>query len=129
MSKNFKKHASLRGVSEANDAATQLRERQLAQATSVTTLPGLAKQNRLDCRAHIRSLAMTQSVECTHGSIPHNALSPYGPIALTPKAHGFTMADRLSRLHTLDPCKTLAFTMAEILLSLTIIGVVAAITN
>ncbi len=41
---------------------------------------------------------------------------------------GFTMADRLSRTYTLDPCKTLAFTMAEILLSLTIIGVVAAIT-
>ncbi len=40
----------------------------------------------------------------------------------------FTMADRLSRFHTLDPNKTLAFTMAEILLSLTIIGVVAAIT-
>ena len=61
----------------------------------------------------------------------------------------FTMADRLarasrecrtqcklvfcelsktSRTYTLDPCKTLAFTMAEILLSLTIIGVVAAIT-
>ena len=40
----------------------------------------------------------------------------------------FTMADRLSRTYTLDPRKTLAFTMAEILLSLTIIGVVAAIT-
>ncbi len=53
---NFKKHASLRGVSEANDAATQLREQPLVQSTRV------------------------------------------------------------------------AFTMAEILLSLTIIGVVAAIT-
>ncbi len=83
MSKTLKKHASLRGVNVVNDAATQLRECRLAQSTSVTTLPGLAKRNRLDCRAHIRSLAMTQSV---------------------------------------------GFTMAEILLSLTIIGVVAAIT-
>ena len=39
----------------------------------------------------------------------------------------FTMADRLSRLYTLVPSRS-AFTMAEILLSLTIIGVVAAIT-
>ena len=42
------------------------------------------------------------------GLISHNALSPYRPNALTPKK--------------------VAFTMAEILLSLTIIGVVAAIT-
>ena len=42
------------------------------------------------------------------GLISHNALSPYRPIALLPKK--------------------VAFTMAEILLSLTIIGVVAAIT-
>ncbi len=61
---NFKKHASLRGVSKANDAATQLSERQLAQSTNVA----------------------------------------------------------------LSPRKRYAFTMAEILLSLTIIGVVAAIT-
>ncbi len=64
MSKKLKKHASLRGVSKANDAATQLSERQLAQSTNVT----------------------------------------------------------------LSPRKRHAFTMAEILLSLTIIGVVAAIT-
>ncbi len=79
----LKKHASLRGVSEANDAANQLTEFQRGQSTSVTTLTDFAALNRLGCRAHIRSLAMTQSV---------------------------------------------AFTMAEILLSLTIIGVVAAIT-
>ncbi len=60
----LKKHASLRGVSEANDAATQLREPTLAQSTNVA----------------------------------------------------------------LSPRKRYAFTMAEILLSLTIIGVVAAIT-
>ena len=43
------------------------------------------------------------------------------------KKLAFTMADRLSRLYTLVPSR-FAFTMAEILLSLTIIGVVAAIT-
>ena len=43
------------------------------------------------------------------------------------KKIAFTMADRLSRLYTLVPSR-FAFTMAEILLSLTIIGVVAAIT-
>ncbi len=64
MSKTLKKHASLRGVNVVNDAATQLREHQLAQSTHVTLLT----------------------------------------------------------------CKRYAFTMAEILLSLTIIGVVAAIT-
>ena len=40
----------------------------------------------------------------------------------------FTMAARLSRFYKWNPCKNAAFTMAEILLSLTIIGVVAAIT-
>ncbi len=43
------------------------------------------------------------------------------------KKLAFTMADRLSRFYTLIPSR-FAFTMAEILLSLTIIGVVAAIT-
>ncbi len=43
------------------------------------------------------------------------------------KKLAFTMADRLSRFYTLVPSR-FAFTMAEILLSLTIIGVVAAIT-
>ena len=38
------------------------------------------------------------------------------------------MAARLSRFYKWNPCKNAAFTMAEILLSLTIIGVVAAIT-
>ena len=41
---------------------------------------------------------------------------------------GFTMADRLSRFHNGLVGLRSAFTMAEILLSLTIIGVVAAIT-
>ncbi len=82
MSKKLKKHASLRGVSKANDEANQLTEFQRGHSTSVTTLTDFAALNRLGCRAHIRSLAMTQC----------------------------------------------AFTMAEILLSLTIIGVVAAIT-
>ena len=41
---------------------------------------------------------------------------------------GFTMADRLSRIHNGLVGLRSAFTMAEILLSLTIIGVVAAIT-
>ncbi len=126
MTETLKKHASLRGVSNAHDEANQLRERRLAQSTSVTTLPGLAKQNRLGCRAglspltvkscdfsvriwnRLSRLAMTQSVERTHGLNSHNALSPYQPNALSPCGH--------------------AFTMAEILLSLTIIGVVAAIT-
>ncbi len=80
---NFKKHASLRGTNAVSDEANQLTEFQRGQSTSVTTLSDFAALNRLGCRAHIRSLAMTQSV---------------------------------------------AFTMAEILLSLTIIGVVAAIT-
>ncbi len=50
----------------------------------------------------------TQNNTNKHGINSHNALSPYQPIALSPCGH--------------------AFTMAEILLSLTIIGVVAAIT-
>ncbi len=70
MIKTFKKHASLREMSNINENSN-----------------------------------MTHS----HGLNSHNALSPYRPIALT-------------------PCKRYAFTMAEILLSLTIIGVVAAIT-
>ncbi len=82
MSKKLKKHASLRGVSKANDEANQLTEFRRGQSASVTILTDFAALNRLGCRAHIRSLAMTQC----------------------------------------------AFTMAEILLSLTIIGVVAAIT-
>ncbi len=83
MSKKLKKHASLRGTNVVSDAATQLTEFRRGQSASVTILTDFAALNRLGCRAHIRSLAMTQSV---------------------------------------------AFTMAEILLSLTIIGVVAAIT-
>ncbi len=79
---NFKKHASLRGTNAVSDEANQLTEFQRGQSASVTTLTDFATLNRLGCRAHIRSLAMTQC----------------------------------------------AFTMAEILLSLTIIGVVAAIT-
>ncbi len=83
MSKNLLcPSASLRGVSKANDEANQLTEFRRGQSTSVTTLTGFATLNRLGCRPHIRSLAMTQC----------------------------------------------AFTMAQILLSLTIIGVVAAIT-
>ena len=42
------------------------------------------------------------------------------------KTHALTMADRLSRSYILG--SKLAFTMAEILISLTIIGVIAAIT-
>ncbi len=80
---NFEKHASLRGTNAVSHEPPQLAEFQRGQSTSVTTLTDFAAFNRLGCRAHIRSLAMTQSV---------------------------------------------AFTMAEILLSLTIIGVVAAIT-
>ncbi len=100
---NFKNLASLRGVNAVSDEANQLTEFQRGQSASVTTLTDFATLNRgkklnvqschssvriwnrlsrLGCRAHIRSLAMTQC----------------------------------------------AFTMAEILLSLTIIGVVAAIT-
>ncbi len=103
MNETLKKHASLRGVSNANDEANQLSwfhirteecqdctfsllskltEFRRGQSASVTILTDFAALNRLGCRAHIRSLAMTQC----------------------------------------------AFTMAEILLSLTIIGVVAAIT-
>ncbi len=109
MSKNLLcPSASLRGTNAVSDEANQLTEFRRGQSASVTILTDFATLNRLGCRAHIRSLAMTQSVERTHGSIPHNALSPYHPIALSPCGH--------------------AFTMAEILLSLTIIGVVAAIT-
>ncbi len=83
MTETLKKHASLRGTNAVSDEANQLTEFQRGQSTNVTTLTDFATLNRLGCRAHIRSLAMTQSV---------------------------------------------GFTMAEILLSLTIIGVVAAIT-
>ncbi len=97
---NFKKHASLRGVSEANDAANQLTEFRRGQSASVTTLSGFAALNRLGCRA--------------------------GLTLLTVKSCDFSVRiwNRLSRL-AMTQC---AFTMAEILLSLTIIGVVAAIT-
>ena len=48
--------------------------------------------------------------------------------SLLARSHAFTMADRLSRFHNGLVGLRSAFTMAEILLSLTIIGVVAAIT-
>ncbi len=126
---NFKKHASLRGVNVVSDEANQLSwfhirteecqdctfsllpkltEFKRGQSTNLTTLTDFAALNRLGCRAHIRLLAMTQSVERAHGLNSHNALSPHQPNALSPRGY--------------------AFTMAEILLSLTIIGVVAAIT-
>ena len=108
MTETLKKHASLRGTNVVSDEANQLTEFKRGQSTNLTTLTDFTALNRLGCRAHIRSLAMTQSVERTHGSISHNALSPYQPNALSPRGY--------------------AFTMAEILLSLTIIGVVAAIT-
>ena len=54
------------------------------------------------------------------GSTPHPTLSRKG------RGNAFTMADRLSRTYILS--RKLAFTMAEILISLTIIGIVAAIT-
>ncbi len=103
MTETLKKHASLRGMNAVSDEANQLSwfpirteecqdctfsllpkltEFRRGQSASVTILTDFAALNRLGCRAHIRSLAMTQC----------------------------------------------AFTMAEILLSLTIIGVVAAIT-
>ena len=69
------------------------------QSTCLYGLPRILTNARNDKMAGI--------CECD-GLISHNALSPYHPIALLPKK--------------------LAFTMAEILLSLTIIGVVAAIT-
>ncbi len=77
MSKKLKKHASLRGVSEANDAATQL------------------------SWFHIRT---EECQDCTFSLLPRLSEQP------------------------LAQSTRVAFTMAEILLSLTIIGVVAAIT-
>ena len=70
------------------------------QSTCLNGLPRILKNARND--------KMAGSCE-RGGLISHNVLSPSRPIALTPLAKA-------------------AFTMAEILLSLTIIGVVAAIT-
>ncbi len=101
MIKTLKKHASLRGVSNANDEANQLTEFRRGQSASVTILTDFAALNRLGCRA---------------------GLSP-----LTVKSCDFSVRiwNRLSRLAM---TQSVGFTMAEILLSLTIIGVVAAIT-
>ncbi len=125
MTKTLKNHASLRGVNVVNDEArlsrfyirtekwqdcrfnllSQLRERQLALSTRVTLLT---------CKRYAFTMAdrlARASRECR-----------------TQCKLVFCELSKTSRLHTLDPSKTLAFTMAEILLSLTIIGVVAAIT-
>ena len=71
--------------------------------------------------------------KCWHGFACADFINPFNFSTIQPFdrkrfafAQTFNMADRLSRTYTLG-CK-LAFTMAEILISLTIIGVIAAIT-
>ncbi len=100
MTETLKKHASLRGTNAVSDEANQLTEFQRGQSASVTTLTDFATLNRLGCRAGLSPL----TVKSCHSSV--------------------RIWNRLSRL-AMTQC---AFTMAEILLSLTIIGVVAAIT-
>ncbi len=125
MTKTLKNHASLRGVSNANDAARLARASRECRTQCKLVFCELSKTSRF----HIRT---EEWQDCTFNLLSQLrerqlALSTCVTLSSCMR-YAFTMADRLSRTHTLDPSKTLAFTMAEILLSLTIIGVVAAIT-
>ena len=73
----------------------------------------------------LRPLAMTPPVKA-ESCLGWSLKSHVQPLWMALSA--FTMADRLSRFHNWQVGLRSAFTMAEILLSLTIIGVVAAIT-
>ena len=73
----------------------------------------------------LRPLAMTPPVKA-ESCLGWSLKSHVQPLWMALSA--FTMADRLSRFHNWQVGLRSAFTMAEILLSLTIIGLVAAIT-
>ena len=101
----------------------------------VPSLEFVSDKNRLDCFAFARNDAINENIktlvpQCPSALMPTvTNLFPYSPISFSPKKKiAFTLAESATHVD-LPPTKMkFAFTLAEVLITLGIIGIVAAMT-
>ena len=101
----------------------------------VPSLEFVSDKNRLDCFAFARNDALNENIktlvpQCPSALMPTvTNLFPYFPISFSPKKKiAFTLAESATHVDLPPTQVKFAFTLAEVLITLGVIGIVAAMT-